>query len=304
MATGSISGRISEIPKPQGIKSVYDAAASQQGEDYDKIMQGYDQLLKKSGTTSNTKLNYVPINAVFNRNIPGAAYQRSSELGTALSGLEDYSKTGGYSDADIQNIRERGISPIRSIYDAANRNMQRQKVLQGGYSPNFGAIQSKMARESTGQIGDITTRVNADIAERVAQGKLAGLNSLGSIAGQENTLSNQIAQRNSEIERQTEQMNAEEQRRVDTQNQQIQQWINEFNNRNQQQGTQNELAALGGQSNLYGTTPALTQTFGNQVLANNEQNMQAVNIANQIKNQRANIGLNLVNSQLGRRTMG
>ncbi len=182
--------------------------------------------------------------------------------------------------------------------------MQRQKVLQGGYAPNMGAVQSKMARESAGQIGDITTRVNADIAEKVASGKLNALNSLGGVAGSENALQNQFNLNNTKLQNDTEAANAEEQRRVDTNNQEMQKWIEEFNNRSGQQNTSNELNALGGKTSLYGTTPALTQTFGNQVLTNNQQNINAVTTANNLKNQRANIGLNLVNSQLSTPRMG
>src|SRR5207344_2122390 len=154
-----------KLPQQGGIKSVYDSAASQQAEDYDSIMGGYDSILNNARTNPSAKLNYTPINPVFNRNIQVYNYQRTPELNTALTGLQDYSKTGGYSDADIGNIRERAISPIRSIYDSADRNINRQKVLSGGYSPNQGALQAKLARESSSKIGDITTNANARIAE-------------------------------------------------------------------------------------------------------------------------------------------
>lgn len=288
-------------PKPQSgsIRSVYDAAASQNAQDYDDIRAGYDSLQERARSGQNTtKLNYIPINPIFNRNIQGQQYQRSGELNTALTGLEDYSRTGGYSDTDIGNIRERSISPIRSIYDSARRGVDRQKVLSGGYSPNHGALTAKMARESSSRIGDITTKVNADIAQMIASGKLSGLQSLGSVASRDNELMNQTNARNVQSANEVERMNVDEQRRVDDTNREMQLRIDEINNRNNQQNVSNEMDAVRGKQSLYGTTPALTQTFGNQVLADNAQNMQAVTTANAIKNQRANVGLNLVNNQL------
>jgi len=287
------------------IRSVYDAAATQQAGDYDSIMSGYDSLLNRSKSgQGQSNLNYIPINPVFQGQLQGTPYQRSSELNTALTGLEDYSRTGGYSDADIGNIRERAISPIRSIYSSAQEGLRRNKVLQGGYSPNYGAVSAKMARDASSRIGDITTNANAQIAQMIASGKLSGLQSLGSVAGRDNELSNAANVRNTDLQNQVSLMNSDEQRRVDDINRQMRQYIDEANQRSEQQNTSNELSALQGKSSLYGTTPALTQTFGNQVLANNAQNMQAVTTANQIKTQRANLGLNLVNSQLGASRMG
>lgn len=292
-------GREEPRPPTGGIRSVYDAAATTQAEDYDDIMRGYDDILKNSRSSSNNaKLNYVPINPIFNRQLQDSQYSRSGDLDTAITGLRGVSQTGGYSDADIGNIRERSISPIRSIYSSAQEGLRRQKVLQGGYSPNYGAVSAKMARDASSRIGDITTKVNADIAQMVASGKLRGLESLASTAGRENELINQTNLRNTELRNETERGNVAEQRRVDDVNRQMQLAIDEINNRNKQQTTNTQLQANQGKQSLYGTTPALTQTFANQVLANNQQNMQAAQTANMIKNQRANIGLNLVNSQL------
>lgn len=283
-------------PRPQGspIRSVYDSAATTQAEDYDKLMGGYENIINESrNKAGRNQLNYIPINPVFNRQLEGTAYNRTGELNTALTGLEEYSKTGGYSDEDVANIRERGISPIRSIYSNAQRNLQRQKVLSGGYAPNMGAITAKMARESAGQIGDITTKVNADIAEKIASGKLNSLSALGSLSGRENELIAENNRKNNELKNQVELLNAEEQRRVDDLNNRNRLTVEQNNANLGQENTQNQLNALSGQRSLYGTTPALTQTFGQQVLANTGQNLQANQTANMIKNQRANIGLQL-----------
>ncbi len=279
------------------LRNVYDAAATTQAEDYDNIMRGYDDILSTSRNRQNQGLNYVPINPVFSQQFKPTEYSRSGDLDTAISGLKGVANTGGYSDADVQNIRERSISPIRSIYSSAQEGLKRNKVLQGGYSPNYGAVSAKMARDASSKIGDITTKVNADIAQMIASGRMAGLNSLASSTGRENELINENNARNAAMMNETELGNTNEQRRV-----------NELNTRgrmsaNTESGN-TQMDALRGKQSLYGTTPALTNTFANQVLNNNAQNMQAATTANQIKNQRANIGLNLVQSQLGTPRMG
>lgn len=256
-----------------GLSNVYDAATTQQAQDYDDIMRGYDDLLK---TTKSDRSRYTSLNPATSSYFQVPAYSRSADLNTAIGGLKDFSRTGGYSEGDISNIRERGISPIRSIYANAQRNLARQKVLQGGYSPNYGAVSARMARDLSSQIGDITTRVNADVAQMIASGKLAGLQSLSPVVSRENELINQTKQKQGDVKREALYKNADERNRL----------------------ANTELAALSGKQSLYGTTPALSQTFANQVLANNSQKMQAVQTANAIKNQRANLGINLL--QLGR----
>lgn len=268
------------------LTSVYNAAAETQAQDYDNIMGNYDDILQDNKRQGNTKLNYVPINPVFNRQLQPQQYSRSGEMSTALSGLDEFSRTGGYSDEDISNIRERSISPIRSIYSSAQEGLRRNKVLSGGYSPNYGAVSAKMARDSSSQIGDITTKVNADIAQMIQSGKLSGLNALSSAASSDNALQNTIASRNAQMYNEVEMANAEEERRVASENNKFQLMIDEANARNSQASTNNQLAATQGKQGLYSSTPALTTTFGNQVLANNAQNMQAQQAANTIKNQR------------------
>ena len=100
-------------------------------------------------------------------------------------GYGEFAKTGGFSDADKANIRARGISPIRAAYSNAEREVGRQRSLQGGYSPNATATLAKMAREQ-GQAGaDASTNVEAELASRVNQGRLAGMaGQMGAIQGQ------------------------------------------------------------------------------------------------------------------------
>ncbi len=118
---------------------LYDTAVKQQSGDYGNIMKAYQDY----------------------------------QSGPAMTNLVNLSQTGGYSPEDISSIRERGISPIRSVYASANRDVDRTKALQGGYSPNYNAVKAKMAREMSDTISNQTNNVNAGIAQNVAQNKLS-----------------------------------------------------------------------------------------------------------------------------------
>lgn len=126
---------------------------------------------------------------------PPVAPQQSSgdgggDYGTIMQGYRDFATTGGFSPDDLANIRARSTSPIRAVYANAQREVNRNKALQGGYSPNFNAAMAKMAREQSYTQADAAVNREADLAELIRSGKLAGLegmlrtsNSMGSGGG-------------------------------------------------------------------------------------------------------------------------
>jgi hypothetical protein len=191
------------------IKNPYDAAVKTQGSDYDRIMQGYKDQANN------------PI-----------SYQSNPDITNALSLLKNFSTNGGFSDSDINNIRERAISPIRSIYANAKENLNRQRVLSGGYSPGFAGATAKMSRDLASSIGNTTTNANAGIAQMVQSGKLAALSPYANLASSEGG------------------------RQLD---------VSKFN-------SDKQLELLKSQQSLYGTTPGLVSTFGNMALSANNQN--------------------------------
>lgn len=97
------------------------------------------------------------------------------EHGRIMSGYENFAKTGGMSPQDEANMRARSMSPIRSIYSGARRDVNRQSALQGGYSPNKTAALAKMAREQSQAGAEATTDVEAELGNMRRQGQLAGL---------------------------------------------------------------------------------------------------------------------------------
>jgi hypothetical protein len=105
----------------------------------------------------------------------------------SFSGFQDFAKTGGFSASDLANIRARAVSPVRAVYQRAQENVNRQRSLQGGYSPGFGVLQARMARQQGQGISDAATNAEASIAEMVQQGKLSGLQGMAGTEARSST---------------------------------------------------------------------------------------------------------------------
>jgi len=221
-----------------GSPGAYSAAVQTNAGDYDKIMGAYDSLLK-SNTENPMKFN--PINPSLTKYTPG------SDVTSSLSNLSSLSQSGGYSPGDEANIRARSISPIRSIYSSAQQGLERSKALQGGYSPNYTATSAKMAREMSEQIGQRVTDVEASIAENRAKNKLSIAPSFASAAAESDRARMAIEKSNADTINQIAQINA-----------QLGLSTGKLNN-------DNIFQTIEGMKGLYGTTPALVNTFGNQV---------------------------------------
>ena len=250
-----------------GDPASFTAAATTQASDYDKIMKGYaDYLngLKTNPLTAGT-VGFKPITATT------APYSQSPDVTKSLSDLSELSTTGGFTPQGIQDIRERAISPIRSLYATQEQELERNRALMGGYSPNFAAASAKMARDLSTQIGDITTNANAQIAQDVARNRISASGTYGSAAGSANQTKTAADLANANIVNQINQANAQMGLQADTTNAELGLRTGLFN----RQGT---LGALQGMQSLYGTTPALTSLFGNQVMgaANLNQNQQSL----------------------------
>lgn len=252
-----------------GNPNTFTTAANQQAGDYDKIMKNYETLFNQGRSNPLSYSNITPTTS---------NYQETGQQSQAIGGLADLSATGGYTPEGIAALRERGISPIRSVFSSAQRNIDRAKGLSGGYSPNYAAVTAKMARDQASQIGNQMNNVNAGIAQNVAANRIAAAPAYASAANTESGM-----------------RNAYKQHTDDTTNQ-----INMFNASNaldaQKTNRGNQLGAVQGMTNLYGTTPALTKTFGDQIMqaTNAGQNQQQldtqreVGINNSVLNTRRN----------------
>jgi hypothetical protein len=172
----------------------------------------------------------------------------------SYGGFKEFSQTGGYSKEDIANMRSRGVSPVRAAYANAEREMGRQRSLQGGYSPNFMAASAKMARER-GQAGaDAMQNVEAGLAEARNKGRLSGLTGMSGIEGQ---------RLNAQID--VGKFNAEAQARAQAQNIGAESQAAGAGAAASAANRADQLRALSGMTSLYGTNPGMSETFGNQV---------------------------------------
>ena len=153
-----------------------------------------------------------------------------------------------------------------------------QRSLQGGYAPNAIAAQVKMAREQ-GQAGaDAMQGVEAGLAEAKNRGRLAGLGGMSNIEGQRLGADVDISKFNTGLDFQGKfnTFNAQQQANAQAGN-------NSSRAAAAARGGEEQMAALRGMTQLYGTTPAMSETFGNQLL-------QGVG-------QGGNFGLGLMNAQ-------
>lgn len=247
-------------PIAQGYQGAAETARNQNMQDYGNIMGGYQSFMKNLNPTYN-KVAYQR---------PGEMNEAYGYLRQAAPGYQEFAQTGGYSPTDIQELRARGISPIRASYGNTMMELDRARSLGGaGGAPNYIAAASKAQREMPGQMADAMTGVNAKLAEDVRSGRLQGLaglagigSTMGGFAGDEGKaiLSADLANQGADI--QTQGM--------------------------KQQGM---LAGLSGQAGLYGTTPAMASTFGNQAL--NAYGQRAG-----LEQNRQNYGLGLLDAQI------
>lgn len=135
-------------------------------------------------------------------------YEQSQDVTDSLGRLKNLVDTGGYSAEDIQNIRDRDTSPIRSIYSSGQQGLERQRALSGGYSPNFNAVLASMARDEASQIGNTLVNANAGIAQNVASNKLATASPYAAMSGAASAARVAADQKNADIVNQINQYNS------------------------------------------------------------------------------------------------
>ena len=256
-------------------QKAFDASIPSQGEDYEEIMQGYRDIMGSgndpyAGVISKyeAELNN-PANA-----FKDVSYTEAPEFGKSFEQASEYAKTGGLSESEEGSLRARAISPIRSIYANMSRNMDRNRRLGGGFSPNYNASAARVAREGSEQIGQTTTNANAAIAEMKQKGRLAMTPEMGRLATSKNDLMNQMNLGN-------------QSNRVKAQDNISGNLSGMRSALDSQAGRKTD--ALRGMTSLYGTTPALVNTYGNIT-----QGQQQIN--NQAKDAKAKNRLSMFNT--------
>ena len=134
----------------------------------------YEKNLAQENLNNLRSDTLIPQNQTFWNNYLLAKEQADKDYGKLSAGYDEFAKTGGFSPQDIENIRARAIAPTRSIYSGANREVDRSRSISG-YSPGFGVLKGRMAREMSQGISDANINAEGMISQLRNQGRLAGL---------------------------------------------------------------------------------------------------------------------------------
>jgi hypothetical protein len=259
------------LPYSQNLNNQATAAFEGNKADYGNIMGAYSDFRKNLGGPTSFKAQTV------NSPRPAELGEAYGTLRESLPTYREFAQTGGYSPTDIQELRARGEAPIRAAYGNTMREMDRARALGGGGgAPNYIAAASKAQRELPGQMADAETGVNAQLAQDIRSGRLAGAAGIRGVGSDIGGLASAEAGRGL----QANLANAENDLRAQGMGEQSLQAL---------RGSQ--LASMGGQASLYGTTPGLSSMFGNQAL-------QSYGLRSQMENSRNAQGLGLLDMQL------
>lgn len=257
----------------------YGQGAEQNLGDYTDIMNSYAGIAANPGMGAFASGAYGgPGYSAFSVTPGSASY---TDPFASYSKFQDLSKTGGYSDQDMADLRSRGAAPVRAAYANAEREVSRGRSLQGGYSPNAAAVQAKMAREQSQAGADAMQSTNAGIIAARNQGQLGGMQGMSNIEGQRLGADVDVSKYNTGLNYQGQVANMGENVRAQEGNIRLGQANAaagaSASNAAMQLASQRQMGSLAGMTNLYGTTPGLANTFGNQLL-------QGVNIGGQFGN--------------------
>lgn len=274
-------------PYSQNLANTASQATAQNMADYGAISQGYQDFNANLG--SPTKFGYQTVGA---QNVsaerPAELTKAYSYLDEAMPGYRDFAATGGYSPTDVQELRARGIAPIRAAYGNTVRELDRSRALGGnGGSPNYIAAASRAQRDLPGQQADAETTVNANLADAIRQGKEFGLTGISGTGATMGGLSSQEAQRMLSAQMANQDANL----KASMANQGADIQTQGMGEASRWSLANAQLQGLGGQTSLYGTTPAMAATFGNQALNAYGQRLGAEQGRNQT-------GLGLIGQQM------
>lgn len=255
----------------------YKRSSDQAYGDYGGIMDRYKSYMDDPENFSFERVNGERIDP------STISYSRSPELASAMKGYQGFADNGGFDENAQRDIRARGISPIRAAYANTQMQMDRAKSIAGeGGGSNYIAALSRAQRELPQQLSDATQNVNADLADKIQRGKLAGLGGLSETSladtnfGQQAQLANQDAIMRSRMSNQDVSLRAAV--------------------ANQGAGMaskNNRLGAISGMTNLYGTAPGMASMFGNQALGAAQNQMGGTSMSNDVARQKIRGGLDI-----------
>lgn len=92
--------------------------------------------------------------------------------------FDNFANTGGYSDADISNIRARATSPIAAQFATDQAAIDNSNRLQGRAGPNFAAATARLNRNRGISAADAARNAEIDIQQSIRDNKLKGATEL------------------------------------------------------------------------------------------------------------------------------
>ena len=92
--------------------------------------------------------------------------------------FDEFSRTGGYNDADIANARSRGTSGIPAFYNRVREEGNRLGRVQGGGGPGQAALMSRLARDESRGVASAARDTELGIKDAVNQGRQWGTQGL------------------------------------------------------------------------------------------------------------------------------
>ena len=104
---------------------------------------------------------------------------------------EEFGKTGGFTQPQIEDIRRRATNPIASMYENLRNEQERQRRIGGGSSAMGAAGTARLAREQARGIGETALGAETDIAAQQRAGRQWGA---GGMSQSELALQQQLSQ--------------------------------------------------------------------------------------------------------------
>lgn len=88
--------------------------------------------------------------------------------------FEDFQNTGGYTDAQLGDIRARSNSTLPAYYDAVRQGQNRMASIQGGNPAASAAMAARLARDQAKGMREQTLDTELGLSDRVREGKQWG----------------------------------------------------------------------------------------------------------------------------------
>lgn len=104
---------------------------------------------------------------------------------------DEFSRTGGISDADSANMRARALSPISAYASGERDELARRRNVQGGYAPGFDASQRALKRDTSRNIAATSLDAELGISDRQREGRQWGAEGMSRTEGEIETLRTQ-----------------------------------------------------------------------------------------------------------------